>query len=430
MFNSIRLVEPKAQLLGGAPKLTWPLIGPCSSKRISARPLRTIILRDREYNPRALMHESVVHLSRPHEPSNESATLKRIPARRINSCRHTFSMMPALASASLGVLLSTAAIGQAVPNPPVSSPVARPEFEVASVKPLPQRPRDMEGEGRRGGGGCRESFKMDRGRVLFECATLPALIGYAFRFSPDRVKGPDWMTALGAPRFNITAKLPQGASDNRVPEMLQALLADRFKLAIHRGNTERAIYALVVAKGGLKAREAPTEADAPVAAAAADPDVPHTITAFGDVQTRTTQNADGSGYTTTISNPHMGTVRETDGPNRIQRWEAPSITFEGLADLLDRVTPLSSPVIDTTGLKGRYRVVLEVSLNDAFGARPAMTSASGDPTAVEIARTDMEAALLKGFNDGLRKLGLQLERRKGPVETVVVDRVEKTPTEN
>jgi uncharacterized protein (TIGR03435 family) len=81
-------------------------------------------------------------------------------------------------------------------------------------------------------------------------------------------------------------------------------------------------------------------------------------------------------------------------------------------------------------LKGRYQLVLEVSLNDLLGLRPAMTSAVDDPTARENALMDMEEAALKGFNDGLRKLGLQLERRKGPVETLVVDRVEKTPTAN
>jgi uncharacterized protein (TIGR03435 family) len=213
--------------------------------------------------------------------------------------------------------------------------------------------------------------------------------------------------------------------------MVQALLADRFKLAIHRGSTRQAIYVLVVAKGGLKVKEAAPKAGAPVPVAAADPDAPTGITGFfGAVQTRTTPNADGIGYTTTISNPRMGTVRQTDGPNRIQRWEAPSISFAGLADLLDNVTPLSSPVIDMTGLKGRYQVVLEVSLNDLSGARPAPAGTGGDPTTIENARIDIEEAVLKGFNGGLRKLGLQLERRKGPLETLVVDHVEKTPTVN
>jgi uncharacterized protein (TIGR03435 family) len=75
-------------------------------------------------------------------------------------------------------------------------------------------------------------------------------------------------------------------------------------------------------------------------------------------------------------------------------------------------------------------VVLEVSLNDVIGARPATPGAGGDPTTIENARMDRDEVVLRAFNDGLRKLGLQLEHRQGPVETLVVDHVEKTPTGN
>jgi len=241
------------------------------------------------------------------------------------------------------------------------------------------------------------------------------------------------MVGLGSPRFDVAAKLPQGASENQVPEMVQALLADRFKLTIHRGTREQAIYGLVVAKGGLKLKEAEPGAGVPAADQAADPGTaPGAIELFAGVQTRTTEipNADGAGSTAMMSNPRMGAVRETDGPNRTQRWEAPSISLDGLADLLDRMMPSPSSVIDMTGLKGRYQLVLEVSLNDLAGMRPAMTSASDDPIARENALMDMEEVVLRRFNDGLRKLGLQLERRKEPVETIVVDHVEKTPTGN
>jgi len=107
----------------------------------------------------------------------------------------------------------------------------------------------------------------------------------------------------------------------------------------------------------------------------------------------------------------MGTVIERNGANRLQRWDAPSITFEGFADLLDKAMPLSSPVIDMTGLKGRYQLILEVTL------------AGGDPT-------DLDESTSQAVNEGLRKLGLQLERRKGSVEILVVDQAAKTPSEN
>ena len=193
-------------------------------------------------------------------------------------------------------------------------------FEVASVKPVIGWPPAPGSSGMRGRGvGCPLRFKIDPGRVDIECATLTDLIGYAFRFPPDRIAGPDWMMALGSPRFDIAATLPQGASVKQIPEMVQALLADRFRLVLHRGTREHALYALVVAKSGLKVKEAPSDAGAAIldTDVAADPDAAASrVMVVGEAQSRTTPNADGKGETTTISNPRMGTVRGTDGPNR------------------------------------------------------------------------------------------------------------------
>lgn len=269
-------------------------------------------------------------------------------------------MMPALRTAGLAVLLSAGAFGQPSSNVP--------GFEVASVRPSVPRPPAAGGVGARsggGGGGCALRLKLDRDRVTIECAFLPMLIGYAFRLPPDRIIGPDWMTGPGSPRFDIAANIPRSASEDQVPEMLQALLSDRFKLAVHRGTTIQTVYALVVTKGGMTVKEASPDAGVQVPPGAAKADTPSGITGFfGETLEHTTPNASGSGETTTISNPRMGTVRETDRPNLFQRMEAPSITFEGLAELLDKMMPSSTSVIDMTGLKGRYQLVLEVSLND------------------------------------------------------------------
>jgi uncharacterized protein (TIGR03435 family) len=156
-------------------------------------------------------------------------------------------------------------------------------------------------------------MKVERERVDFKCANLAMLIGYAFRLSPDRVIGPDWMMAVGSPRFNIEATLPQGASENQVPEMFQDLLADRFKLATHRGTANLPIYALVVARGGLKVKEAAPEVGAQVTPA--DPDATPSLDGFyGKVQSRTIPSADGSSSTTTFSSLRMGTVLQSGGP--------------------------------------------------------------------------------------------------------------------
>ncbi len=138
-------------------------------------------------------------------------------------------------------------------------------------------------------------------------------------------------------------------------------------------------------------------------------------TQAGEVQTRSVPNPDGKGATTYISSPRMGTVRETELPHQVTRWESPGITFAGLADLLDRVAPLSLPIVDQTGKPGRYAVTFEASLREAIGL--------GNPS-------ELDAVVVRAFNDGLRKLGLQLDRRKGEVEMVMVDRARQTPSEN
>lgn len=336
---------------------------------------------------------------------------------------HVIPDMRNLAASLSAVLVIVAAMSTPAVRAQEQS-TAKPRFEVASVKPSAWKPPIRgPGEGRNGGGGgCPTSLKLDRSQVDIKCATIEMLIGYAFRFPPNRVMGPEWMMSLGSPRFDISAKLPQGASESQVPEMFQALLADRFGLALHRGVTTQAIYALVVTKGGFKMKEAAPLAGA-AAEAAAQQDEPSTLGFFGNVQDQTTPNANGRGSTTTISNPRMGIVRQTNSPNLVQRWETPGITMDGLSDLLDKVAPVPSPVVNMTGLKGRYPLDLEVSLSD-------LSKGGGDPAAAGRAPMEMEDAVLKRFNDGLRKLGLQLERRKGPLETLIVDRVEKTPTEN
>ena len=272
-------------------------------------------------------------------------------------------------------------------------------------------------------------MKIDPQRLDFQCANLAMLIGYAFRISPDRVAGPDWTTGVGSPRFNIVAAIPPEASRNQVPEMLQALLAERFKLVTHRAAATLPVYALVVAKSGLRIKKAPSQSNA--GSPPADTDSGTAPGGFyGAVQSRVIPAAANVESVTMLSNARMGTVRETGDPYRVQRWEAPNISFAGLADLLDNVAPLSLPVIDATGLPGRYQLVLEVSLSDLSPARRRASAASGAPAAGEDPGADMQDTVLAAFNKGLLKLGLRLERRTGPVERVIVDHVERTPTEN
>jgi uncharacterized protein (TIGR03435 family) len=169
----------------------------------------------------------------------------------------------------------------------------------------------------------------------------------------------------------------------------------------------------VVAKGGVKVKK--SQADR-----VPDPDAASIPEAFyGTVQTRAIADRASGESATEISN--AACVRETGDPYHVQRWEARDISFAGLADLLDQAAPLSLPIVDMTGLNGRYSLVLEVSLSDLSGDR---RSDPGD------AKPDREETALRSFNAGLLKLGLRLERRKGPLETIVIDHVAKTPPEN
>ena len=86
---------------------------------------------------------------------------------------------------------------------------------------------------------------------------LKNLIQSAYRVKSYQVSGPAW---LDSERFEIIAKLPEGASQEQVPEMLQKLLQERFGLKLHRETKELPIYALVVGKNGPKLEEV---ADAP-----------------------------------------------------------------------------------------------------------------------------------------------------------------------
>ena len=109
----------------------------------------------------------------------------------------------------------------------------------------------------------------------------------------------------------------------------------------------------------------------------------------------------------------------TMGPDGAVRLEGVNMSLEGLADLLGQL--LRQTVVDMTGLRGRYQIVLEIphsaATNDA--AQPQAGAISTAPVPVE---NPVFAAV--------QKLGLRLEARKMPVEIIVVDHLERAPAEN
>jgi uncharacterized protein (TIGR03435 family) len=251
--------------------------------------------------------------------------------------------------------------------------------------------------------------------------SLRALLLDAFAVTPGRLLAPDWADTQ---RFDISAKLPEGTSQKQIPEMLQSLLEDRFKLTFHRQFKEGSVSALVVAKGGLTLKPASPAQPAWVAEAMAVSG-PYGAGNIGGIQFRSIAFPSSGGVSTSVyQSPSMGFVRRSSagGPGGITHYEAPSISLEGIADLaVIAGNGLSPAVLDMTGMKGRYQVDLTVSQADLI----AFLTSSGpkDPASIQDAQRSM-------VQEGLRKLGLQLESRKAPVETIVVDHLEKTPTEN
>jgi uncharacterized protein (TIGR03435 family) len=302
------------------------------------------------------------------------------------------------------VLAAGAAVGQTA------------TFEVASVKPAAPLDRSQILSGQ-----MHVGMKIDAARVDIGFMSLAELIRVAYRVKPYQISGPDWMASE---RFDVLAKLPEGASREQVPEMLQALLAERFKLTVHRESKEHAVYALVVGKNGPKLKESPPDADAPAgggAPAAAD-----------DANPQVRVSGRGENTQVSISGGQIGTAHMSMGPGGTMHLEAPKMNMAAFADTLSRF--VDRPVVDLTELKGTYQVALDLSMEDLRNAaRSAGLMGLGMGGGRDGARPPSDAASDPGglsIFAAVQQLGLKLEPRKAPLDLIVIDHLEKTPTEN
>src|SRR5271157_134132 len=148
-------------------------------------------------------------------------------------------MLRAIMSAGLVVFTSCAAWAQTAENSPT--------FEVASVKPAAPLTGNMIRVMMRGGPGT-----PDPGQITYNNVTLKDVLTNAYGVKRFQISGPGW---LDSERFDIVAKLPRGATKAEFMVMLQNLLAERFKLTLHREKKDLPMYALVVAKNGPKMKE-------------------------------------------------------------------------------------------------------------------------------------------------------------------------------
>src|SRR5581483_6279173 len=98
-------------------------------------------------------------------------------------------------------------------------------------------------------------------RVDYGGLTMNRLLAVAFRLQPYQLpKGPSWWDS---DRFDMLGTMPEGATQEQVPEMMQWLLVERFCLVAHGETKEMQAYALVVGKEGVKMKPADPADDPP-----------------------------------------------------------------------------------------------------------------------------------------------------------------------
>lgn len=314
-----------------------------------------------------------------------------------------------------GLALAMAALAQTPAAPAPRS------FDVASIKPAPPLTPELVASGKLHAG-----LSIDGARVDIGFLSLSDLIRAAYKLKSYQVTGPDW---LSGQRFDILAKMPEGATKDDVPQMLQALLVERFKLTVHRETKEHSVYALMVGKNGLKMKEAAADADTPPPAEEAKKG--GIVVGAGSNQVRVNPSSDGKGAT--ISGGGAGQAKMSMGPNGTMHMEFKKMPMEGLIEMLSRF--VDRPVVDMTELKGNYEVALDLTMEDLKNVARAsgmagMMMGMGGPGEAGRAPADAASDPTGSIFTSIQQLGLKLESKKAPIDILVIDRVEKMPTEN
>jgi uncharacterized protein (TIGR03435 family) len=215
--------------------------------------------------------------------------------------------------------------------------------------------------------------KISDDRVDLPNVTLRYCLAMAYGLKEFQVSGPPWIAEA---RYEIVAKGPAGTRREQLPAMMQTLLAHRFQLVARRETKEFPVYTLTVNKGGPKLKESPPS------------DVPVTGANFGISMT-------GAG---------------------VGRLECRHADMTALVNTLPRF--VGRPVVNLTEISGRYDFDLEFSPDDMKGMS---VPAPPDAKPIEFGMSIFTS---------LQKVGLKLDSRKLPLDAVVVDRAERTPTEN
>jgi uncharacterized protein (TIGR03435 family) len=252
-------------------------------------------------------------------------------------------------------------------------------FDVASVKP------SKSVDPTRGG------LFSPGGRYSAAGIPLRSVIIAAYEIDPVRLMGgPDWLDSQG---FDIDAKaeagaIAPGALDrgrlHRLHLMLQALLRDRFKMTVHRETKQGPIYELVVAKGGFKL---------------------HAL-----------KSVDCELLNPTVENPGCGDFTRS---SRNGSLTGPKVEIRDMAWMLPRL--MDRPVTDKTGIAGYFNIDLRWTIRT--GSELAVTDGrEAGPDRREVGPAAQGLTIFAALE---QQLGLKLEAKRGPIEILVIDHVER-----
>ncbi len=308
------------------------------------------------------------------------------------------------------MLLLAAGVGFGQPRFDVASVrAAKPGVPTASMSggPMPAGPFNQSGG--------------EPGRIAWTNVRLPRVIQVAYDFPVDRIEGPDW---LGEQGYDITATMPVGTSVADFRSMLQELLRERFKLAAHKGTKQVSGYALEVAKGGLKI---PRSIDKPAPAANDDGEKPspRREAALQYMATRTEAfrslvTIDENGFgAPKPGNPYYGNGAGFEVTIAVNGWFRSTklnATMPEIATFLGGLA--GGPAEDATGVAGKFDVHVE------YVPRP---SAPGAVATTELLSETPGPDILDAIQ---RQLGLRLTPKKVPVESLVIDHVERIPVQD
>lgn len=221
-------------------------------------------------------------------------------------------------------------------------------------------------------GTFQEFSSADGGRLTFRNIPMVVILAFAHRVTNDRVSGPSW---IWTERFDIVAKFPPDTTDDEMRLMLQNILAERFHMTVHHEERPVPVYALVVGDKGPKLKES-----------AADSVEKEGCSRNGAQITCQSQK-------TTMANL----------ARNFPRW--------GPLDWFDL------PVVDQTGFNGFY----DFTLTFTQTKRP-------DGSGENVDAADLDTVPL--FDALQDQLGLKLVRRKVALDRIVIDHLDRVPTEN